>query len=224
MNGPLLHTKEEVALMHELCSVIAKSLGMARIGSPETYHLLEASAVISFLRSRGYLRTPSPLPIRGEVDELKQVLAEIGNIANGIRASDGAPRGYSHDYFNDLVDRIHAACDGDCLTYSWKKPTSPTTPPDALKEAGKVEVLADRIRTLEEALSIAVRCLNIASDWGAPNHYDIELPSCWEDVRDETSSEPTWAAAYLLVPRLERIAARQALADKPQETEGVCQD
>lgn len=52
--------------------------------------------------------------------KLKALLAEIGNIANGIRAADGAPRGYSAEYFDELVNRIHTACDGDCLSYSWK--------------------------------------------------------------------------------------------------------
>lgn len=66
--------------------------------------------------------------VRGDIAaeslKLKALLAEVGNIANSIRAADGAPRGYSHEYFSQLVDRIHEACDGDCLRYSWKEQPS----------------------------------------------------------------------------------------------------
>lgn len=56
-----------------------------------------------------------------EIYNLKHLIAEIGNIANAIRARDGAPSGYSHEYFDGLVNRMHEVCDGDCLQFSWKK-------------------------------------------------------------------------------------------------------
>ncbi len=60
-----------------------------------------------------------------EIDNLKALLAEIGVIANAVRARDGAPPGYGHDYFDELVSRIHKTCDGDALQYTWKKLQQP---------------------------------------------------------------------------------------------------
>lgn len=56
-----------------------------------------------------------------------------------------------------------------------------------------------------DVMRAIVDILDIAGDWNAPTHYDIELPEGWEDTRDPDSDEPEWVALYLFVPKLRAL-------------------
>jgi hypothetical protein len=49
---------------------------------------------------------------------------------------------------------------------------------------------------VREALRIAIKVMEIASDWSAPKNYDIAIPPGWEDTFDPDSDEPTWPTLY----------------------------
>jgi hypothetical protein len=53
--------------------------------------------------------------------------------------------------------------------------------------------MADPVR---EALEVAIKVMEIASDWHAPLNYDIPVPAGWEDTLDPDSDEPTWPTLY----------------------------
>lgn len=62
------------------------------------------------------------------------------------------------------------------------------------------EITIDR-----DLLRAIVDILEIAGDWNAPTHYDIEVPEGWEDTRDPDSHEPDWVALYLFAPKLKAL-------------------
>ena len=54
---------------------------------------------------------------------------------------------------------------------------------------------------VREALQVALQVLEIASDWNAPTHYDIEIRPGWEDTVDPDSNEPTWPTLYRIIKK-----------------------
>ena len=63
---------------------------------------------------------------------------------------------------------------------------------------------ADKMR---EALQIAIQVMEIASDWNAPDAYDIEVPASWDDTKDPDSDEPEWPSLHGVIRK-----CREALA------------
>lgn len=82
---------------------------------------------------------PNPTSERDLVD----LLAEVGDIANAIRARDGAPEGYSHEYFSGLVERISTACGGDILVRTWETMNRYT--PSMARDLEELEVLVGKL-------------------------------------------------------------------------------
>lgn len=70
--------------------------------------------------------------------------------------------------------------------------------------------VVERVKQLEEALAYAATMLEIASDWNAPKHYDMEVSEEYDDTKDADSAEPTWVASYLFVPKLWQILKQEA--------------
>lgn len=93
---------------------------------------------------------------------------------------------------NEEVECYHMRIDnhGKCL--------------QCLKTVHPKPSLEAAVKGLEEALIVATEMLEIARDWNAPSHYDLELPESMKHCIDEESSEPTWAAIYLVIPELKK--------------------
>lgn len=62
--------------------------------------------------------------------------------------------------------------------------------------------------SIRTALGVATEVLQIASDWNAPQAYDIEVPASWDDTKDPDSGEPTWPTLTGIIKK-----CREALSD-----------